>query len=166
MMEQLALSHPEISFKYIQNKQVKLHTSGNYNVKDVIYNVYGRDMAKALLEVFYENDFMKIAIRIPGADVLRAEETVGFHPVGVGFPAFDHQIRLGNGGGGDLGGGGRGETGFLELVAVGAGFAAEKVEGGFVFGREGAQRETVAGIQKGKGVALRTDNHHRKRLAP
>ncbi len=60
MMEQLALSHPEISFKYIQNKQVKLHTSGNYNVKDVIYNVYGRDMAKALLEVFYENDFMKI----------------------------------------------------------------------------------------------------------
>ena len=60
MMEQLALSHPEISFKYIQNKQVKLHTSGNNNVKDVIYNVNGRDMAKALLEVFYENDFMKI----------------------------------------------------------------------------------------------------------
>ena len=60
MMEQLALSHPEISFKYIQNKQVKLHTSGNYNVKDVIYNIYGRDMAKALLEVSYENDFMKI----------------------------------------------------------------------------------------------------------
>ena len=60
MMEQLALSHPEISFKYIQNKQVKLHTSGNYNVKDVIYSVYGRDMAKALLEISYENDFMKI----------------------------------------------------------------------------------------------------------
>ena len=60
MMEQLALSHPEISFKYIQNKQVRLHTSGNYNVKDVIYSVYGRDMAKALLEVSYENDFMKI----------------------------------------------------------------------------------------------------------
>ena len=39
LMEQLALSHPEISFKYIQNKQVKLHTSGNYNVKDVIYNI-------------------------------------------------------------------------------------------------------------------------------
>lgn len=60
LMEQLALSHPEISFKYIQNKQVKLHTSGNYNVKDVIYNIYGRDITKALLEVSYENDFMKI----------------------------------------------------------------------------------------------------------
>ncbi|MDO4518938.1 MAG: DNA mismatch repair endonuclease MutL [Eubacteriales bacterium] len=60
LMEQLALSHPEISFKYIQNKQVKLHTSGNYNIKDIIYNVYGRDIAKNLLEVQYENDFMKI----------------------------------------------------------------------------------------------------------
>lgn len=60
LMEQLALSHPEISFKYIQNKQVKLHTSGNYNVKDVIYNIYGRDITKALLDVSYSNEFMKI----------------------------------------------------------------------------------------------------------
>lgn len=60
LMEQLALSHPEISFKYIQNKQVKLHTSGNYSVKDVIYSVYGREIARALLEVSKENSFMKI----------------------------------------------------------------------------------------------------------
>ena len=60
LMEQLALSHPEISFKYIQNRQVKLSSSGNYSVRDVIYSVYGRDIAKALLEVSYENDFMKI----------------------------------------------------------------------------------------------------------
>ena len=60
LMEQLALSHPEVSFKYIQNKQVYLHSSGNYNVKDVIYNIYGRDIAKSILEVSYENDFMKI----------------------------------------------------------------------------------------------------------
>ena len=59
-MEQLALSHPEISFKYIQNRQVKLSSSGNYSVKDVIYSVYGREIAKALLDVSYENDFMKI----------------------------------------------------------------------------------------------------------
>ncbi len=36
-IEQLALSHPEISFKYIQNRQTKLHTSGNNNRKEVIY---------------------------------------------------------------------------------------------------------------------------------
>lgn len=60
LMEQLALSHPEISFKYIQEKQVKLHTSGNYSVKDVIYNIYGRDITKSLLDIQYENDFMKV----------------------------------------------------------------------------------------------------------
>ena len=61
MMEQLALSHPEISFKYIQNKQVKLHTSGNYNVKDVIYNVYGREVTSNLLELDYKKDGLSIS---------------------------------------------------------------------------------------------------------
>ena len=60
LMEQLALSHPEISFKYMQNRQVKLHSSGNYNVRDVIYSIYGKDITRALLEASYENDFMKI----------------------------------------------------------------------------------------------------------
>lgn len=60
LIEQLALSHPEISFKYIQNRQVKLHTSGNYSTKDVIYSIYGRDITKALLPVEVENDFMKL----------------------------------------------------------------------------------------------------------
>ena len=61
LMEQLALSHPEISFKYIQNRQVKLHTSGNYSTRDVIFQVYGKDIAKGLLEIQYENEFMKIS---------------------------------------------------------------------------------------------------------
>ena len=75
LMEQLALSHPEISFKYIQNKQVKLHTSGNYSVKDVIYNIYGRDITKALLEVSYENDFMKIEGFVGKPEISRGNRT-------------------------------------------------------------------------------------------
>lgn len=75
LMEQLALSHPEISFKYIQNKQVKLHTSGNYNIKDVIYNIYGRDITKALLEVSYENDFMKIEGFVGKPEIFRGNRT-------------------------------------------------------------------------------------------
>lgn len=75
LMEQLALSHPEISFKYIQNKQVKLHTSGNYNVKDVIYNIYGRDITKVLLEVSYENDFMKIEGFVGKPEISRGNRT-------------------------------------------------------------------------------------------
>lgn len=60
LMEQMALSHPEISFKYILNGQVKLHSSGNGNQKDVIYQIYGRDLTKDLLEVNYENEYLEI----------------------------------------------------------------------------------------------------------
>ena len=75
LMEQLALSHPEISFKYIQNKQVKLHTSGNYNIKDVIYNIYGRDITKALLEISCENDFRKIEGFVGKPEISRGNRT-------------------------------------------------------------------------------------------
>lgn len=75
LMEQLALSHPEISFKYIQEKQVKLHTSGNYSVKDVIYNIYGRDITKSLLEIHYENDFMKIEGFVGKPEISRGNRT-------------------------------------------------------------------------------------------
>ena len=75
LMEQLALSHPEISFKYIQYKQVKLHTSGNYSVRDVIYSVYGRDIAKALLEVEQENSFMKITGFVGKPEIARGNRS-------------------------------------------------------------------------------------------
>ncbi|MGN9195188.1 DNA mismatch repair endonuclease MutL [Blautia massiliensis (ex Liu et al. 2021)] len=75
LMEQLVLSHPEISFKYIQNRQVKLSSSGNYSVKDVIYSVYGREIAKALLDVSYENDFMKIEGFVGKPEISRGNRT-------------------------------------------------------------------------------------------
>ena len=50
-IEQLALSHPHISFKYMQNGQTKLHTSGNNNLKEVIYQIYGRDITRELIEI-------------------------------------------------------------------------------------------------------------------
>lgn len=50
-IEQLALSHPHISFKYMQNGQTKLHTSGNDNLKEVIYQVYGRELTRELIPI-------------------------------------------------------------------------------------------------------------------
>ena len=50
-IEQLALSHPHISFKYMQNGQTKLHTSGNNNLKEAIYQIYGRDITRELIEI-------------------------------------------------------------------------------------------------------------------
>ncbi len=54
LMEHLALSHPEVSFKFINNGQTKLHTSGNCNLKDIIYNIYGREIASNLVEINQE----------------------------------------------------------------------------------------------------------------
>ena len=47
----LALSHPEVSFEFINNGQSKLHTSGNGKLKDVIYQVFGREITQNLLEI-------------------------------------------------------------------------------------------------------------------
>ena len=51
LVEKIALSHPEISIRFIQNNQNKLHTSGNHNLKDIIYTVFGREIAANLLAV-------------------------------------------------------------------------------------------------------------------
>ncbi len=61
LMEKLALSHPEISFKFIANNQLKLHTSGNSNLKEIIYHIYGRDIAGNLLEVHEENELFSVS---------------------------------------------------------------------------------------------------------
>lgn len=60
LIEKLALSHPEISFNFISNGQNKLHTSGNGNIKDIIYHIYGRDITSNLLPVDYESDVFSI----------------------------------------------------------------------------------------------------------
>lgn len=49
LIERLAVSHPEISFKFINNNKTILHTSGNRNLKDIIYHVYGREITSQLL---------------------------------------------------------------------------------------------------------------------
>ncbi|MCR5162000.1 MAG: DNA mismatch repair endonuclease MutL [Lachnospiraceae bacterium] len=56
LVEHLALSHPEISFKFISNGQTKLHTSGNNRLRDVIYSVFGREITANLIEVNAERD--------------------------------------------------------------------------------------------------------------
>ena len=59
LVEKLALSHPEISFKFINNNQIKLQTSGNCNLKDIIYQIYGKDIASNLVEISFESDEAK-----------------------------------------------------------------------------------------------------------
>ena len=51
LMENLCLSHPDISIRFINNNQPKIMTAGNNRLKDVIYTVYGREIAGNLLEI-------------------------------------------------------------------------------------------------------------------
>lgn len=60
LVEKIALSHPDISIRFIQNNQNKLHTSGNHNLKDIIYTVFGREIAANLLPVDVQQDILKI----------------------------------------------------------------------------------------------------------
>ena len=60
LMTRLALSHPHISFQFINNGQSKLHTSGNGKLKDVIYHIYGREIAANLLKAEYHSPGLNI----------------------------------------------------------------------------------------------------------
>lgn len=61
MMEHLALSHPDISIKFVNGGQVRFHTSGNGNLKEIIYRIYGRDIAEALLPFQYEGEGFSVS---------------------------------------------------------------------------------------------------------
>lgn len=51
LVEKIAMSHPGISIRFIQNNQNKLHTSGNNQLRDMVYTVFGREIAANVLPV-------------------------------------------------------------------------------------------------------------------
>ncbi len=51
LVEKIALSHPEVSVRFINNGQIRLHTSGNHSLKDIIYTVFGREITANLIPV-------------------------------------------------------------------------------------------------------------------
>lgn len=61
IVERLALSHPEISFQLIVNNQPKLHTSGNCNRRDIIFHIYGKEIAANLLPMDVEKDGIHVS---------------------------------------------------------------------------------------------------------
>ncbi len=61
LISRIALSHPGISFKYVVNGKVRLHTSGNFSLRDCIYQVFGKEYAKHSKEVTYESGQIKIS---------------------------------------------------------------------------------------------------------
>ena len=63
LMEQLALSHPDVAFHFISNRKERFHTSGNRDLKELIHRIYGRETAAALVPLYIEAED---GIRIDG----------------------------------------------------------------------------------------------------
>lgn len=51
LCERMALSKPDVSFQFIQNGQMKFHTSGNGDLKELVYRIYGKEIAKEIIPV-------------------------------------------------------------------------------------------------------------------
>ncbi len=60
LVERLAISNPQISFKFMSNNQLKLQTSGNGNLKDILYHIYGRDITSNLVPVKSQSDIISM----------------------------------------------------------------------------------------------------------
>ncbi|MBQ8549619.1 MAG: DNA mismatch repair protein MutL, partial [Lachnospiraceae bacterium] len=62
LMQRMALSRPEIAYKFINNGKIVLQTSGNGNLKEVIYQIYGREITANLLEVNHIEESAGISV--------------------------------------------------------------------------------------------------------
>ncbi|MDD6213199.1 MAG: DNA mismatch repair endonuclease MutL [Clostridiales bacterium] len=60
LMERMALSHPDISFRLIIGNQTRLQTSGNHHLKDIIYTIFGKEIAGALMPIHIESENIKV----------------------------------------------------------------------------------------------------------
>ncbi len=56
------MSNPEISFKYMQNGQTKLHTNGSQNLKELVYHIYGRDISRELIEIDSSSELLRFMV--------------------------------------------------------------------------------------------------------
>lgn len=50
--ERMALSKPDVSFQFIQNGQVKFHTSGDGDLQELVYRIYGKEIAKETIPIY------------------------------------------------------------------------------------------------------------------
>ncbi len=72
IINRLSLAYPQIAFYLEHNQRKILETTGNGNLLDVIFNIYGRDVAKAMLPVNYKDDFMELQGYISKPNITRS----------------------------------------------------------------------------------------------
>ena len=76
LVEKLAMANTEIAFKFISNGQIKLQTNGSGNLKDIVYQLYGKEISKALCNVDYEKNGIKIRGVVARPEVTRSSRSL------------------------------------------------------------------------------------------
>ncbi len=76
LVEKLAMANIEIAFKFISNGQIKLQTNGSGNLKDIVYQLYGKEISKALCNVDYEKNGIKIRGVVARPEVTRSSRSL------------------------------------------------------------------------------------------
>ncbi|MCD7725922.1 MAG: DNA mismatch repair endonuclease MutL [Clostridiales bacterium] len=61
LMEHLAMSNPRVAFKFVFHGQTRFYTTGNNDLKEIIYRIYGREIAKELIPFEKEADGVRVA---------------------------------------------------------------------------------------------------------
>ena len=74
-VERIALIHPEVGFKLINNKKEVIHTSGNGNMTDVVYNVFGKDIASNLVDVNFQYENIRITGVVGKPEIARSNRS-------------------------------------------------------------------------------------------
>lgn len=59
-VSRISLIHPELSFRMTNNKKEIIRTSGNGDMKSVVYSIYGKDIAQNLVDVNLEYEGIKV----------------------------------------------------------------------------------------------------------
>lgn len=76
LVEKLSMANTEIAFKFISNGQIKLQTNGSGNLKDIVYQLYGKEISKALCNVDYEKNGIKIRGVVARPEVTRSSRNL------------------------------------------------------------------------------------------
>ncbi len=76
VVEKIALSHPEISFKFISDGEIKFMTAGNGNLRDTIWALFGKDTSRRALKVDREENGIRIVGYVSEPDMYRSNRNM------------------------------------------------------------------------------------------
>lgn len=89
LMEHIALSRPDISVKFVNGGQLRFHTSGNGDLKEVIYRIYGKDTARALVPFHAKDENFSVSGYIGKPEINRSNRNFEIYFVNGRFVKND-----------------------------------------------------------------------------